>query len=169
MKQEYDDSYHSTCSCLTSLLKSQVLNGAIFPNGFFKGPPTPRKDLDIPPYTGLLMIATLSFLTYSPTQTQGAFPPPSPTSVYISPPVLDRELSPHHSPIKTTSLSHHKTLSSCTTFHAKYPEFPMHSCVHSCLKHVSHPCPVPLAHYTPVSPHVSNPHPSSVTNMVFTN
>ena len=64
------------------------------------------------------MIATLSFLTigFSPAQTQGAFPaPPNPTAVDMSSPVSDHKLNPHHSPIETMSLSHHKTWSSCTT------------------------------------------------------
>ena len=46
IKQEYDDSYRGTCSRLTSLLKTQDLSGATFPNGSFMGPPAPREILD---------------------------------------------------------------------------------------------------------------------------
>lgn len=64
IKQEYDDStYRSTCSRLTSLLKTQDLNGATFATGSFMGPPAPREILD---GTWLYVCTKCSYARYAP-------------------------------------------------------------------------------------------------------
>ena len=171
MKQEYDDSYRGTWSHLTLLLKTQDLNGAIFPNGSFMGSPVPR---EIFHHTlALLMIATLSFLTYrllSCSNIRSISRTPQPNISGHEPSCLrpQAQSTPFSNwdhvvePPQDVVIMHYPQ----PHHHAQYPEFPS-----SVSTPVSSMCltPVPLEHYTPVPPHVSNPHPSSVTNMVFTN
>lgn len=130
----------------------------------------------VPPYTGFVDDSYPELLDIQaslPLKHEELSPPPYPTSVYMSPPVSDHELSPHHSPTATTPpcveppqdmiimqqpLPHH---------HAQYPEFPTPVSTPVSNMCLTPATTVPLEHYTPVSPHTS--HPSNVTNMVFTN
>ena len=173
MKQEYDDSYHGTWSRLTLLLKTQDLNGAIFPNGSFMGSPVPREILDISPYTGFVddsypELLDNRLLSCSNTRSIPRTPQPNSSGHELSCLRPQAQSTPFSNwdhvvePPQDVVIMHYPQ----PHHHAQYPEFPS-----SVSTPVSSMCltPVPLEHYTPVSPHASNPHPSSVTNMVFNN
>ena len=148
MKQEYDDSYRGTWSRLTLLLKTQDLNGAIFPNGSFMGSPVPREILDIPPYTGFvddsypelldiqasLLLKHKEHSLHPPTQHQWTWALLSQTTSSIH---TILQLRPCR--WATTRRSHHALPTTPPPCPVSWVPL---SCVHSCLKHVSYPCPL---------------------------
>lgn len=130
----------------------------------------------VPPYTGFVDETCPELLDMQaslPLKHEELSPPPYPTSVYMSPPISDHELSPHHSPIATTppciEPPHDITISQQPLPHhqAQYPEFP--TPISTPISNMGPTCntTVPLEHYTPHSPLVSNTH-TNATNLVFT-
>ena len=148
LKQEYDDSYRGTWSRLTLLLKTQDLNGAIFPNGSFMGSPVPREILDIPPYTGFVddRYPELLDIQASLLLKHKEHSPHTPTQHQWTWALLSQTTSSVHTILQlrpcrwaTTRRGHHALPTTPPPCPVSWVPL---SCVHSCLKHVSYPCPL---------------------------